>query len=138
MFKNKGKEAAANASNSSTAPSGATNTITTGTNIEGAINASSDIRIDGSLKGSLTCKGRVIIGSQGVIEGDINCQNAIIEGRFSGNLKVTEILNVKDSAHVDGEIETGKLKIEPGAVFNGTCSMGGQKLKSIPMKEKQA
>ncbi len=134
MFKKKGPETSN--SSSQTAPTstgGANNTLTAGTSVEGTINANNDIRIDGNLTGTLNCKGRVIIGTQGSINGDINCQNAIIEGKFSGKLKVSEILTVKESANIEGEIETGKLNIQPGAVFNGNCSMGGQKLKSISL-----
>jgi len=137
MFKNKNKEA----NNSSALPastSGASNTIAAGTNIEGTIKATNDIRIDGSLKGRLECKGRVIIGKQGSVTGDIVCQNAVIEGSFSGNLKVIEILNVKESAKIEADIETGQLHIHPGAVYNGNCSMGGQKLKSNNLKTVQA
>lgn len=138
MFKNKNKDGNPAATTPSASATGATNTITTGTSIEGIINASSDVRIDGNLKGTLSCSGRVIIGPQGTITGDVNCQNAVIEGTFSGNLKVTEILNIKETAKVDGEIVTGKLQIHPGAVFNGNCSMGGQKLKSIPRDQQTA
>jgi len=137
MFKNKNQEKTRPQGNTAPASSGATNTLTAGTSVEGTINANNDIRIDGHLKGVLNCKGRVIIGPQGNIEGDINCQNAIVEGKFSGNLKVSEILTVKESASIEGEIQTGKLNIQPGAMFNGNCSMGGQKLKSIPIKDKQ-
>lgn len=114
---------------SQVAPSGANNSIVKGTNIEGTVNAGSDIRVDGRLKGSLLCKGRVIIGPEGSIEGDIDCQNAIIEGTFNGVLKVAELLNVKENARIDGEVTTGKILIQAGAVFNGTCSMGGQRVK---------
>lgn len=138
MFKNKNKDGNPAATTPSASATGATNTITTGTSIEGIINASSDVRIDGNLKGTLSCSGRVIVGPQGTITGDVNCQNAVIEGTFSGNLKVTEILNIKETAKVDGEIVTGKLQIHPGAVFNGNCSMGGQKLKSIPRDQQTA
>lgn len=138
MFKNKSKDSGASASSaSSSAASGSTNTLTTGTSVEGLVTANNDIRIDGNLTGTLNCKGRVIIGPQGNIQGDVICQNAIIEGKFSGNLKVEDILTVKESAILEGEIVTGKINIQPGAIFNGNCSMGGQKLKSISMSDKK-
>ena len=137
MFKNKKKDNDANSAAPNTAASGSTNTITAGTSVEGTIHANNDIRIDGELTGTLNCKGRVIIGGQGKVQGDIVCQNAIIEGKFSGNLKVEEILTVKESAMIEGEIVTGKLNIQPGAIFNGNCSMGGQKLKSISLADKK-
>jgi len=138
MFKNKGKESNKANTSFSGAVSGATNTITAGTSVEGTINADTDIRVDGKLKGKLNCKGRVIIGAQGAVDGEISCQNAIIEGKFMGTLKVAEVLTVKDNAKVEGDIQTDKLKVDPGAVLNGNCSMGGQKLKSIAPKDKEA
>ena len=111
--------------------SGAINSLVTGTSIEGTINADSDIRIDGSIKGSLKCSGRVIIGQQGSVNGEIDCQNAVIEGRFDGKLQVAETLSVKETAKVTGDINTQKLMVQHGAVFNDNCIMGGHKLKSI-------
>jgi len=103
--------------------------------INGNISAPNDIRIDGSLIGKLECKGRVIIGPQGKIDGDVNCINAIIEGAFTGNIHVSELLAIKESAIVNGDIVTDKLMVHTGAIFNVNCSMGGQKLKSLIQKE---
>ena len=111
------------------------NSIVEGTSINGNIIAPNDIRIDGVLVGKLDCKGRVIIGPQGKIEGDINCINAIIEGTFSGNIHVKELLTVKETGVVSGDIVTDKLMVQTGALFNVSCSMGGQKLKSLVHKE---
>lgn len=121
-------------STSSSAPSGAINSLVQGTKVEGQINAGSDIRIDGELKGSLKCKGRVIVGPEGKINGDIECQNAIIEGTFTGNIKVAETLTVKETAKIEGDVNTSKLLVQPGALFNVSCNMGGQKLKSFAEK----
>ena len=116
------------------APNGASNSLVQGTHVEGKINAENDIRIDGSLNGTLICKGKVIIGPKGKVEGDITCQQAVIEGTFMGNLKVNELLNVRESAKITGEIVTDKLLVQAGAIFNVTCSMGGQKV--MPLSEK--
>jgi len=83
MFKNKSKEKSNNSvASAPAAPSGSTNSIVTGTSVEGTIIANNDIRIDGSLSGVLNCKGRVIIGPEGSVDGEIKCQNAVIEGKF--------------------------------------------------------
>ncbi len=111
------------------------NSIVDGTIINGNISAPNDIRIDGSLIGKLDCKGRVIIGPQGKIEGDVKCINAIIEGSFTGNIHVSELLAVKESAVVTGDIVTDKLMVHTGAIFNVSCSMGGQKLKPLVQKD---
>lgn len=132
MFKNKTKESKSNNTAAMTsAGSSSTNSIVAGTSIEGTVIANSDIRIDGSLKGILDCKGRVIIGPEGSVDGEVTCQNAVIEGKFSGKLKVKEQLSVKESATIHGDVQTDKLLVQPGAVYNVTCSMGGQTLKAF-------
>ena len=137
MFKNKSKENGTSSSTSSSTASisGSTNSLVAGTTVEGTINASSDIRIDGTLKGILDCKGRVIIGPEGKVEGEINCQNAVIEGKFQGKISVKELLNVRESANIQGDVVTDKLLVQPGAIYNVNCSMGGQTLKAFGKKE---
>lgn len=107
-----------------------TNSLVRGTSVEGTITTESDIRIDGKLVGQLISKGKVIIGPSGEINGDIECQNAMIEGHFSGRLQVHELLQVKETAQVEGEVQTGKLVVQSGSIFNVTCSMGGKKMKA--------
>lgn len=129
-----GKNDKAN-NNNAALSANASNSIVEGTTIKGDIVAGTDIRIDGNLNGKLDCKGRVIIGPQGRIEGDINCINAIIEGYFQGTLIVKELLTVKENGVIHGDVSCDKLFIQTGAVFNTTCTMGGQKLKPIVNKE---
>ncbi len=102
------------------------NSIVQGTNLEGTISAESDIRIDGTIKGSLTCKAKVIIGPTGYVDGEIQCANSLIEGRFVGTLQVSNLLHIKETADVNGDISTGKLIVEPGAVFNVSCNMSNK------------
>lgn len=101
------------------------NRIVDGTSIEGDITSDSNIRIDGRLKGTINTKGKLVIGSTGSIEGEIHCEHADIEGNFQGKIKVTGVLTLKATSRLTGDIVTGKLAIEPGAIFSGSCSMGG-------------
>lgn len=102
----------------------ASNRIIAGTVIEGNIQSEGHIRIDGTLTGTLTCKGKIVIGPTGRVEGEIKCQNAEIEGTIKANISVSELLSLKSTAKLSGDIYTNKLSIEPGASFTGTCSMG--------------
>ncbi|MCO6488841.1 MAG: polymer-forming cytoskeletal protein [Phaeodactylibacter sp.] len=104
----------------------ALNSLVNGTVVEGTVKSESDIRIDGAIKGKLYCDAKVIIGPTGFVEGEIRCQNAVIEGKFEGNLHVTELLNVRETAAISGEVVTSKLIVQSGATFNVTCSMGGK------------
>lgn len=121
MFNSKGGSESARATNGSGMP----NHINSDTVIEGSIKATGNLRIDGTLRGNLECQGRVVIGGSGVVEGDIRCENAEIEGSIKANITVTELLTLKAKAKVQGDIVTKKLAIEPGATFTGSCSMGG-------------
>jgi cytoskeletal protein CcmA (bactofilin family) len=108
------------------------NTLVQGTRVEGNVMAESDIRIDGQLEGNLNCQAKVIIGTTGVVVGDIQCHNAIIEGSFKGNLRVNEMLHVKETAKVTGDVKTDKLTVHSGAIFNVTCTMGaGEKSRPV-------
>lgn len=108
------------------ASSSSSNSLIQGTNIEGSILADNDIRIDGSLRGNLNCKGKVIIGPTGFISGEVQCENAVIEGNFEGFLFVSDVLHIKETAKVEGDVTTQKLIVQPGSVFNVKCKMGAQ------------
>jgi len=109
-----------------TAPDMAINRIVEGTSIEGEIRCESNIRIDGVFIGNLSTKGRLVIGPAGKIEGTIQCQNAEVEGVVKGKISVQQLLSLKGTAKVDGDIFTDKLSIEPGATFTGACNMGAK------------
>jgi len=105
------------------------NTIVSGTVIKGEITANGDFRIDGSLIGSINCKGKIVIGQTGSIEGEVNCQNADISGKTKAKINVEQLLMLKSTAELNGDVITGKLSIEPGARFTGSCDMGGAEIK---------
>ena len=100
------------------------NIIRSGTEIKGDIRCNGDIRIDGKLVGNLISEGKVVVGEQGVVEGTIKCANATISGGVKVNIAVNELLSLKATANLVGEISTNKLQIEPGANFSGNCKMG--------------
>jgi cytoskeletal protein CcmA (bactofilin family) len=99
--------------------------IGAGTVIEGDVTTSGDIRIDGSLTGSIKVKGKLVIGISGSVDGEVHCQNADISGTMKGKITVSELLSLKASAKLIGDIITNKIAVEPGATFSGSCSMGG-------------
>lgn len=103
--------------------SNALNIIGQGTEITGEIDSKGDIRIDGILKGNLKVTGKLVLGPTGNIEGDISCKNADVSGKIDGKINVGELLSLKASAKIHGDIIASKIAIEPGAIFTGTCKM---------------
>ena len=115
------------------------NTIGAGTTITGDVQSKGDIRIDGTLKGSVNTTGKVVLGKEGVIEGDVVCNNADIAGVLKAKITTTELLSLKSTAKLNGDITTNKLSIEPGASFTGSCSMGAviKDIKNAGQSEKK-
>ncbi|MGZ3902239.1 MAG: bactofilin family protein [Bacteroidia bacterium] len=112
-------------SKNSGADGSSVNLLANGTSIVGDVKSNGDFRIDGTLKGNLSVKGKLVVGPTGHIEGTVECQNADVSGEIKGKINVSELLMLRATAKINGDIFTGKIAIEPDAQFTGTCSMGG-------------
>jgi cytoskeletal protein CcmA (bactofilin family) len=120
-----------------TMPSGAS-LIGTGTTITGDIVSNGDVRIDGVLRGNIRGSAKILIGQDGIVEGDIEGQQADIMGRVEGKIAVKELLNLRSNAIIKGDIRAGKLQIEPTVVFNGQCQMGEASVVEMAKEVKHA
>lgn len=98
--------------------------IAAGTTLKGDISSNNDLRIDGTVAGNIYCKAKVVIGSSGTIEGDVEGNQCDVVGKVSGNIKVKDLLQLRGDCKVTGNIYAGKLQVEPTATFNGQCHMG--------------
>ena len=113
------------------------NTIAQGTSFIGDLTSEGDFRIEGIVNGSFVTSGKVVIGKTGSVEGVLTCDNADVEGKVKGTLNVSDTLNLRSSAHIEGDVQIGKLSIEPGATFNATCLMKGS-VKELKNETKAA
>jgi cytoskeletal protein CcmA (bactofilin family) len=109
------------------------NALTAGSKIIGTVIADNDIHVDGTIEGEIKCTGKVVIGENGFVKGTITCQNADIQGKLDGKIDVKQTLSLRASAHLQAEVNTQVLIVEPNAVFNGTCNMG----KSVAQPQPQ-
>lgn len=113
----------------------AINLIGAGTEITGDVNSNGDIRIDGTLTGNLKTAGKVVIGETGKVNGEIDCKNSEVLGEIHGKIKVGELLSLKATSKIFGDIITKKLAIEPGSKFTGNCKMGDESTKNVRTEE---
>ena len=115
------------------------NMISFGTTITGDVESKGDIRVDGKLNGSVVTQGKVVLGRDGIIEGDVVCSSADIAGVLKAKITVSQLLSLKATAKLNGDIVTNKLSIEPGAAFTGSCSMGAviKDIKNVGKKEQK-
>ena len=103
---------------------GGTTLIGAGTTLKGDINSSNDLRIDGTVVGKITCSAKIVIGSSGIVEGDISGNFADIVGKVTGNIHTKVLLQLRGNCVVQGNLFAGKLQLEPTVIFNGECRMG--------------
>lgn len=111
------------------------NIVGAGTVVEGVIRCDGDIRIEGHVKGTVHSKSKIVIGASGSVEGDLICENADISGKIFGSVEAQDMLFLKSTAYLEGDITTTKFVVESGAKFNGNCRMG---VKEIKPNEKPA
>ena len=110
------------------------NLLGSGTTLKGDLTLKGDFRIDGKLVGKIDCKGKIVVGTSGIIDGEIICQNADLSGKIKAKVKVAQLLTLKETAQFSGEIVTNKLAIEPGAQFSGSCQMEGLARDNKPIE----
>ena len=114
------------------------NRIVEGTIVEGTINSGSNLRIDGEFKGNLITKGRLVVGLKGKVSGTVNCLCCDVEGTLEGDVTVLELLSMKSSSTVQGDLYYGQLSVEAGAKALGTFRMGVSEGKQVEKQvEKQ-
>ena len=100
------------------------NRILAGTIITGDVVSDGDIRVDGKVVGNMQVTGKLVIGENGRVEGEVAWKNAAIAGQLEGTLKVDQTLSLTASAKLQGQVQVEKLAVEPGAEINGSVSMG--------------
>ncbi|MBP6230921.1 MAG: polymer-forming cytoskeletal protein [Paludibacteraceae bacterium] len=112
------------------------NTIAAGTFIKGEIRSEGDVRIDGSVEGTIICKGKIIIGTKGEFKGTITAVNVDVMGSVTGQIISENLLTIKSTGKIEGEVTTKTIIIEQEATLNGSCKMTSNienKLKVEPI-----
>lgn len=106
-------------------PTSQQNRISEGTKIVGDITSKGGFRIDGAIEGTVSTPNKVVIGKNGSVKGTLTCKDADIEGVVDGKVVIDNLLSIKSTARIEGEVTVGKLAVEPGATFNASCDMKG-------------
>lgn len=138
MFNTKTKS---DMSNEKTSTGNGTTIISANTTLKGDISSNSDLRIDGTIIGNIQSNAKIVIGTSGMVQGDIDGNQADIVGKVTGNIKTKDLLQLRGDCIVNGNIYAGKLQVEPTATFNGQCHMGGgdiEKMLEIKHNEPKA
>lgn len=109
--------------------------VGTGTVLTGETSFQAMLRVDGHLTGRVSSEnGTLVVGSSGRVDADILVVTATIGGTVNGDIIATEKVELGRTARVLGNIQTPRLMIEDGAIFEGACSM----MKAKENSEKRA
>ncbi len=112
--------------------------LTSDANIKGTIKFGQTMRIDGNFEGELlTDNGELIVGKTGNVKANIKVRSAVIEGRVDGNIKASDKVELKQNAHLIGDLQAKTLVVEKGVVLVGQCNVNpeGSKVESQSHKE---
>ena len=96
--------------------------IGSGTEFQGEMNVKGALRVDGYFDGKLNV-GCLILGETGVIKGEVSSKKIIVGGKVEGNLRGQEIVEIKATGEVLGDIFTEKFSVMEGAKVNGKIQM---------------
>lgn len=105
------------------APSGMHNVLSSGTVLTGNLVTQDDIRIDGVIEGNIISQGKIIIGNNGHVSGDVECVNLDLLGKVTGNISCQDTVILRATGNLIGDMTTQVVEIEPGARFTGSCKM---------------
>jgi cytoskeletal protein CcmA (bactofilin family) len=97
--------------------------IGAGTTIDGHIQASGILRVEGRIRGEITSEGDVIVGEKGDIRANIKARHVSIAGKVQGNIAASGRMHLMISGQLTGDVEAATVVIEEGAHFKGACKM---------------
>ncbi len=95
-----------------------------GMTVVGDCTTDGTIRIEGRVEGSVRAGKAVVIGKEGVVDGDVSTQDAVVSGTVTGTLVAASRLEIQATARIEGEVRAKRMQLEEGAVLNGTVRMG--------------
>lgn len=99
----------------------------------GRLTFKSEVRIEGSFKGEILSEGKLIIGKDAVVEGQINVRELMVQGTLIGEAVVTKLTTLQKTARITANVSTALLIMEEGALLQGNLTMGANCAPDISM-----
>ena len=95
-----------------------------GMKVVGDCDSKGTLRIEGTVEGTVRAGKAVVVGKDGVVDGDITTQDAVIGGQVNGSIVAESRLELQATCMVEGEIQAKRIKLEEGGTVNGTVQIG--------------
>ena len=114
------------------APNGATDvnrggTLSSGVSIKGSVRFQKELTLDCEVEGQINSQGRLTVGKQAKIKGDIKTRSVIVDGTVNGNITAAERCELRAGCSVNGDIEAPRLVVDEAASFVGSAKIATQK-----------
>jgi cytoskeletal protein CcmA (bactofilin family) len=97
--------------------------ISKGVNLEGKFVSPGNVRIDGTVKGDIFVTGNLTLGESSEVNGEVRAENLTLSGKITGSVSVAEKVILEAKSYLKGDLVARILVVEPGAFFDGKCSM---------------
>lgn len=100
--------------------------ITNNLVMSGDLFTENDIRIDGEVKGNVHSKGKIVVGSQGRIKGNLEGYNIVVHGKVTGDCKAWDEFIIKPGGSLKGNIRTKRVTVMDDGCFDGNCIINNE------------
>ena len=123
------------------APGSTRNVLNSDVTVVGTLRFTDDLLVDGSVEGEITSDGELTVGANAVIQAGeknkvaVRTKSAIIHGRVTGDVVVTERVELAATAELVGDITAARIAIQEGAVFVGHCTVGNASAVPAPLSQ---
>ena len=107
-----------------TPPESVISIIGPGMRVVGDCETDGTVRVEGTVEGSIHAGKAVVVGKDGLVDGDVLTQDAVISGRVMGTLTAESRLELQATCRIEGEVRARRMQLEEGALLNGTVLMG--------------
>jgi cytoskeletal protein CcmA (bactofilin family) len=107
--------------------------------IKGEVTGSEPLYVDGRIEGTINLTdNRVTIGRNGTVSANINAKEVVVMGKLSGNVTVSDRVDIRAEGSVTGDVVAHRLSIEDGAFFKGSVDLRKSDKPHIEPKKQNA
>lgn len=90
---------------------------------EGKLSFQGTVRIDGRFSGEVVTNDVLVVGEGAVVKAEMDVGSVVINGEVNGNIRAKHAVEIHAPGKLRGNVETPKLVIDAGVVFEGSCKM---------------
>jgi cytoskeletal protein CcmA (bactofilin family) len=111
--------------------------VDTGCTIRGELEFANSFRLDGRVEGTVRSRSELVVGKEGVVEGEIDVARCLVGGEVRGTIRASEQVVLHATARVFADVHATALVMEDGAFLEGKVSMESADKNRRPSPEKQ-